>query len=426
MIIKCLKGGRVVDPVNKIDKEKDLYFGEGKILNFSDQTDSKDIEIIDVRGKIIFPGLIDLRTHLKYITSEKGENISSLTKAASAGGYTTIMLMPDTDSKADNPGAIQYVQDRINNEALINVLVCGCLTKDASGEKLAPLGSFREINVKAISDCPQSIQDNQIFAKGVEYASMFNLPVIDLPRDFSLSSHGVAHDGPVALKMGLGGYPRIAEELFVQRAISVASSLGTKIHLSSISSSGSVDMIREAKKRNVSISADVTPHHLFLTEKSISEYNPNFKTSPPLREEKDRKSLINGLFDGTIDSISSAHQPYEEHIKNVEYDLSPPGVIGIQTALSASYECLKDEKNFSWLKLISFLSTNAAKILSLDTPSFESGKNANIVIFDPLKKWSFNKSTSLSNASNCPFDNFQFNGRVEKTFMNGNLIFDSN
>lgn len=424
MNVSCLQGGRLIDPENNIDRQEDLYFVGGKIANKSEVIDAKKIEYYDVRGKIIFPGLVDLRTHLKYITSEKGENILSLTKAASSGGYTTILLIPDTETKADNSGTIQYIQDRIRNNALINVLICGCLTKGAKGSELAPLGSLKEIGVTAISDCPKSIQDNQIFSKGVEYASMFNLPVIDLPRDQSLSLGGSAHDGPIALKMGLGGYPRIAEELYVQRAISVASSLGTKIHVTSISSHGSVEMLREAKKRNVLISSDVTAHHLFLTEESISEYDPNFKTSPPLREEKDRKALINGLLDGTIDCISSAHEPHEEHVKNVEYDLAPSGVIGLETTLSVALKCLKEEKGFSWLKLISYLSSNPSRIMELEVGSFQKGKNADIVVFDPERKWTVQREGYNSNAINTPFEKSQFTGKVVKTFVNGELVFE--
>lgn len=424
MSIVCLHGGRIVDPQSEIDEQRDLFFQNGKIINLDEKADLSNCEKIDVSGKIIFPGLIDLRTHLKYITSDKGENISTLTKAASAGGYTTILLMPNSDTKADNPGAIQYIQDRIKNNGRTKVLVCGCITKGAGGKELAPLGSLKETGVIAISDCPKSIQDNQIFSKGVEYASMFNLPVIDLPRDLSLSLNGTAHDGPIALKMGLGGYPRIAEELYVQRAISVSSSSGAKIHLTSISSHGSVEMIKEAKKRNIKISSDVTPHHISLTENNISEYDPNFKTSPPLREDRDRQALIEGLLDGTIDCISTAHEPYEDHLKNVEYDLAPPGVIGLETSLSIVLKSLKENEGFSWIKLISLLSSNAAKILDLDVGTFKKGKSADIVVFDPEKKWTPSRKNNLSNASNSPYENIEQTGKVIKTFVNGEIVFE--
>ena len=423
MSITCLHGGRIVDPANEINEIKDLYFEKNKIISKPPSTSKNKIKNIDVNGKIVLPGLVDLRTHLKNITSGQSENILSGTRAAAAGGYTTILLMPDILPRADNPGTIQFIQDRILKHACVKVLLCGCLTKDAKGESLAPLGSLKEIGVAAISDCPRTTQNNQIFTKGVEYASMFDLLVIDLPRDISLSRNGSAHDGPLALKMGLGGYPRMAEELYVQRAISISKSVKTKIHLTSISSHGSVEMIRAAKEKGILISADVTPHHLSLNEDCITEFNPNFKMSPPIREEIDRNALVEGLLDGTIDCVSTAHEPFQEHEKNMEYDLSPPGVIGLETALSACYQNLKGCKEFSWLKLIDSMSYNAAKILEINSGTLSVGTSADIVIFDPELKWKYNNKNRLSLAANTPFENREFKGKVEKTFVDGKLAF---
>ena len=423
MSITCLHGGRIVDPANEINEIKDLYFEKNKIISKPPSTSKNKIKKIDVNGKIVLPGLVDLRTHLNNITSGQSENILSGTRAAAAGGYTTILLMPDILPRADNPGTIQFIQDRILKHACVKVLLCGCLTKDAKGESLAPLGSLKEIGVAAISDCPRTTQNNQIFTKGVEYASMFDLLVIDLPRDISLSRNGSAHDGPLALKMGLGGYPRMAEELYVQRAISISKSVKTKIHLTSISSHGSVEMIRAAKEKGILISADVTPHHLSLNEDCITEFNPNFKMSPPIREEIDRNALVEGLLDGTIDCVSTAHEPFQEHEKNMEYDLSPPGVIGLETALSACYQNLKGCKEFSWLKLIDSMSYNAAKILEINSGTLSVGTSADIVIFDPELKWKYNNKNRLSLAANTPFENREFKGKVEKTFVDGKLAF---
>jgi dihydroorotase len=422
-ITTYLKGGRVIDPVNNTDEIKDLYFRNGKITMPPQDDSETKIKEINVEGKIVFPGLVDLRNHLKNISGGQAENIKTGTKAAAAGGYTTILLMPDTDPRADNTGTIQYIQDRILKHASIKVLLCGCLTKEAKGESLAPLGSLKENGVVAISDCPRTTQNNQIFSKGVEYASMFNLPVIDLPRDLSLSDNGSAHDGPLALKLGLGGYPRIAEELFVQRAISVSKTVDTKIHLSSISTFGSVEMIKEAKKQNIKISADVTAHHLTLNETSINDYNPNFKTSPPIREEIDRIALIKGLNDGTIDCVCSAHQPFQEHEKNVEYDLAPSGVTGFETALSVCYNTLIEENSFSWIKLISLMSSNPPVILGEKSDQLTDGNYANITIFDPKLKWNYSEKNRETEASNSPFADKNFTGKITKTFYRGEEVY---
>jgi dihydroorotase len=252
---------------------------------------------------------------------------------------------------------------------------------------------------------------------------MFNLPVIDLPRDLSLSRRGNAHNGPQSLKMGLGGYPRIAEELFVQRAISVSKIANTRIHLTSISSSSSVEMIRDAKMKGSLITADVTPHHLSLCEKSIKEFNPNFKTSPPLREESDRLKLVQGLLDGTIDCIATAHEPYPEHEKNVEFDLAPTGVIGLETALSVCYQTLNLQNGFSWLKLISAMSLNPSNILNIDQGRLNIGSDADIVIFDPDKNWIYSTNERSSNATNSSFEYKKFKGKIVTTFFKGSEVY---
>ena len=414
----CLKGARIIDPSIESDEKRDIYFCDNKIIN---PRDAKNIEYIDASGKIIFPGLVDLRCHINDLSGGNCENIFSVTRAAAAGGYSTVVLMPNLNPIPDNPATIQFINDQIKKDACINVKLTGCLTKGSKGKALAPLGSLKNAGVVAITDSPLSPQNNQIFCKAIEYASMFDLPVIDLPRDLSLSETGNAHDGPTALKMGLGGYPRIAEELFVQRGISVSRSLGTKVHLSSISSHGSVDMIRDAKKKGVMITADVSPHHLALTETKISNYDTNFKTTPPLREEEDRKYLIEGLMDGTIDCISSAHEPVKEYEKNVEFDLSPSGVTSLETALNISLQILSKHPKFSWIKLLKFMSLNPSEIIKIDGGSLQVGNTANITIFDPSRKWKFISTTCKSRAFNTPFNNSQFSGKVIKTYVNGVL-----
>ena len=415
----CLKGGRIIDPSTEKDEKGDLYFYDDKIIS---PKDAKNIEVIDVTGKIIFPGLVDLRCHINDLSGGNGENIFSVTRAAAAGGYSTIVLMPNLNPIPDNPATIQFIKDQIKRDACINVKLTGCLTKGSNGKALAPLGSLKNAGVVAITDSPLSPQDNQIFCKAVEYASMFDLPVIDLPRDLSLSENGNAHDGPSALKMGLGGYPRIAEELFVQRAISISRSLNTRVHLSSISSFASVDLIKEAKNRDVMITADVSPQHLALTETKILNYDTNFKTTPPLREEVDRKYLIDGLMDGTIDCISTAHEPIKEYEKNIEYDLAPTGVTSLETAFNISLQQLSEHPKFTWVNLLKFMSLRPSEIINVEGGELRVGNTANIVIFDPLKKWKYHSSKSKSRAFNTPFNNEEFHGKVLQIYLNGKAI----
>ena len=412
----CLTGGRIIDPSTESDEKRDLYFYDNKIIS---PKDAKNTEFIDVTGKIVFPGLVDLSCHINDLSGGNCENIFSMTRAAAAGGYSTVVLMPNLNPIPDNPATIQFINDQIKKDACINVKLTGCLTKGSNGKALAPLGSLKNAGVVAITDSPKSPQDNQIFCKAVEYASMFDLPVIDLPRDLSLSEEGNAHDGPIALKMGLGGYPRIAEELFVQRAISISRSLKTKVHLSSISSFGSVDLIKDAKNKGVMITADVSPQHLALTESKILNYDTNFKTTPPLREEVDRKFLIDGLMNGTIDCISSSHEPVKEYEKNVEYDLAPSGVTSLETALNISLQQLSKHPKFTWINLLKFMSLRPSEIMKVEGGGLEVGSIANIVIFDPLKKWKYCSKEGKSRAFNTPFNNSEFSGKVIRTYFKG-------
>ncbi|MBT5717370.1 MAG: dihydroorotase [Opitutae bacterium] len=410
----CLRGARVIDPSQELDGICDLTVANGSIT-FASPDDSG--ETLDCSGKIIMPGMVDIRGHL-----QEPESLSSASNAAASGGYTTILIMPNSGPPADNPGAVHLMREKASKDTNIEILQCGCLTKASEGEILAPLGSLKEAGVVAVSDCPSSPQNTEIFARGLEYASMFDLPVIEFPRDLAISSSGVAHDGPVALKMGIGGYPRMAEELFVQRAITVCRNLGTKVHLTSISSVGSVELIREAKGKGISVTADATPHHLALTDECLLGYDSNSKTMPPLREELDRKAILGGVQDGTIDCISSAHEPCHKHEKEVEFDLAPAGVTGYETALSVVLGELAKSMDDPFPLITKLMSLNPSRILDVDNTIAE-GRKANLFVFDPNRNWRYQASQGRSAAKNSPYEGFDMKGSVMTTFSNGEKVF---
>ena len=410
----CLKGARLIDPSQNLDEICDLTVANGRIT-FDSPDDS--IETIDCSGKIIMPGLVDIRGHLR-----EPESLASIGEAAAFGGYTTILLMPNSGSPADNPGTVHLMREKASKVTKIEILQCGCLTKGSEGEVLAPLGSLKEAGVVAVSDCPSSPQNTEIFARGLEYASMFDLPVIEFPRDFTISSRGVAHDGPIALKMGIGGYPRMAEELFVQRAITVCRNLGTRVHLTSISSAGSVELIREAKGKEIPITADSTAHHLTLTDERLLGYDPSAKTMPPLREDLDRKAILEGVKDGTIDCISSAHEPCHEHEKEVEFDLAPAGVIGYETGLPVVFGELAKRMDDPFPLIARIMSLNPARILEVDN-SIAEGRVANLFVFDPNSSWTYKTSQGRSSAKNSPYEGLEMKGSVLVTFANGERVF---
>ena len=413
----CLSGARIVDPSKNLDESRDFWVVDGRITFGRHDGETENL---DLSGKIVMPGLIDLRSHL-----HAPESLSSASAAAAAGGYTAILAMPDVCPPADNPGAIRLMEEKASKSASINFLQCGCLTKGSKGKELAPLGSLKEAGVVAVSDCPNSPQNTEIFLKGLEYASMFDLPVIEFPRDLTVSSSGVAHDGPTGLRMGIGGYPRMAEELFVQRAITISRNIQVNIHLSSISSAGSVELIRNAKEKGILITADTTPHHLTLTDEKILGYDPNSKTMPPLREESDREAILAGILDGTIDGICTAHEPCHEHEKQVEFDLAPAGIIGYETALSIVYEELSLHEKDPFGLIAQTMSENPRRILKTPYEGIAEGAKADFVVFDPSKNWQYRVEKGVSVARNTPFDGCTIKGSVAATFSMGKQVYSA-
>jgi dihydroorotase len=420
-----IKNGRIIDPANGRDEVADLYVADGRICEAPADKESEFANVVEASGKIVAPGFIDLRAHLRELGGGGRETIASGTRAAAAGGFTTVVCMPDVSPAADNPGTIRYLQDAIQKDACIDVLLTGSITLDRKGEQLAPIGSLKKSGVVAVTDCPSSTANNEIFRRSLEYAAMFDLPIFDLPRDPFLSSNAVVHEGAQALRLGLRGWPRAAEELFVYRAVSLAMLTKAHVHLQSLSSAGSVEILQRAKERGVPVTADVTPHHLALTDSTLADYNTNLKTNPPLREESDRQALLAGLLDGTIDCIATAHEPYLEHEKDMEFDLAPFGVIGLETALSVSLESIVKSGAGSVSDMVAALTYRPASVLGLNKGTLSSGAIADIVIFDQQKEWIVIPENLESLSSNSPWLGENMTGRVTHVISAGQLIRDS-
>ena len=413
-----LVGGRLVDPNSGINQVKDLFIRDG-IIYYSAPEGKPAEQKFSIKNHVILPGLLDFRVHNRIPGDAQSETVESLTRAAAKGGFSSILAMPNTIPHSDNPGTILYIQDRIKQTSKIKVHLTGCLTIGSKGKRLAPLGSLKEAGVIAVTDCPQSVGDNQIFANALKYAKMFGLKIIEYPQDAYLSNDGEAHESPLSLKMGLPGNPRMAEELVVQRAITLSRHLEVPIHISSISSLGSVNLIKEAKESGTEITTDVSAHHLLLTEQAISQYETQAKTTPPLREEADRQALINGLKDGTIDACNSSHEPFADHLKQVEFDLAPPGVIGLETALMVVLEAMSEKDPF--LLIAEKMSTNPHQILGLESPSLKEGKLADLVVINPKLNWTYEPSLGMSLSQNSPFSGYKFTGQPILTASCGKI-----
>ena len=419
-----LKGARLLDPLNSIDKIANLYIRTGKIYFDRPKKEPKiPVKEVSLEGHVIIPGAFDIRVHSRVPGPESCETFDSISKAASCGGFTGILTMPDTDPCCDNAGTIRYIQDRIKQHATIPIWVSGALTKGRDGKLMAPLGSLKEAGIVAATDCPRPSANSQIFLNSVQYAKMFDLPVIEYPQDFQLCQNGNAHESALSFKMGLGGYPRVAEEMAVQKAIAVSKALEVSIHLSSISTAESVVALRQAKKDGIKISADVTANHLFLNETAISQYDTSAKLIPPLREEMDRIRLIEGVLDGTIDAITSAHLPHPSHLKQIEFDKSPSGATGLETCIPTSIEAFKTMCKDPYPVIVNAICNAPRKVLKLSQPKIQNNELANITIINGSTEWRYDADLDNSHARNSPLNDHSFNSKIVFTAVNGRIVY---
>ena len=410
-----IKGGTVIDPISQKAQKRDLLVKDGIYIDPIKSDTST--EIIEANGHYIMPGLFDLRCHLNQPGVSFQDSVDLISRKASAGGFTSILAMPKLSSMADNPETLKYTKESIINDNHINIYLSGCLTLGTQGKSLAPMGSLKETGIIAVTDCPNCTQNNQIYSKAAEYASMFDLPIIELPRDYSLSPEASAHESLLSLKM--------AEELFVARSILISKYCETQIHLSSITSKGSVELIKEAKEAGVRITSDTTANHLYCTEKQIKDFDPLSKPLPPFRESEDQAALIDAVRNGIIDSVSTGHQSFSFDDKSKEFDKAPSGTLGLENAFLQIFSKLETNTIEERLTLISrIMSKKPAQILNLKPVSFENNKLANFFIFNPKGKTIIERKLDVRGGVNLPYNRQEFEGEILKTVARGKLIYE--
>ncbi|HBU70118.1 MAG TPA: dihydroorotase [Elusimicrobia bacterium] len=418
-----ISGGRVIDPAFKSDKKMDLLISDGVIERVADKITDKADTKIDARGKIVAPGLIDIHTHLREPGHEEEETIASGTRAAAKGGYTSIFCMPNTHPPLDNAPAVEFVLMKAQKEGLINVFPIGCITKESAGVELAEIGVLKSAGVIAISDDGNPVMDSQVMRHALEYTKMFSLPVISHAEDKNLSKNGVMNEGGVSTVLGLRGIPNQSEDIMVSRDIMLAELTGGHLHVAHVSTEGSVDLIRRAKKNKIKVTAETCPHYFTLTDEAVKNYDTNTKMKPPLRAQRDVEAIIKGLSDGTIDCIASDHAPHTEEEKNKEYDLAPFGIIGLESTLSLVIMDLIDKKILSWPQAICLMSGNPASIFGLNgRGKIKSGCVADIVVIDPLKEFVLTKNSILSKSKNSPYIGKKMKGAAEYTIAGGKIV----
>ena len=427
MNILSIKGGKVVDTYSNKIIQKDLFIKNGIFVGEKNLTaEFNNATTIDAADKYIIPGLTDLRCHLEQPGLSFQKSVQSISRQGLAGGYTSLLAMPALSSFADNPETLRYFKDSICKDDMLDIHLSGCLTMGTKGDTLAPIGSLKEMGIVAVTDCPNSPQNNQIYLKAVEYASMFDLPILDLPRDYSLSPDASAHESLLSYKLGLKGSPRISEELFVQRSILASKYTNAKIHLTSVSSFGSVELIEKAKRDGIKITSDTTSNHLTYTEDLIEKYDSMAKAYPPFREESDRLRLNEAVQRDTIDSISSGHQQCGFNEKRVEFDLAPCGVLGLEQSFVQLIKNSGDSEKLenSLIKITKKMSEKPREILNLNELKVSEGKTADFFIYDPKAKTKIERDEESTVGQNYPQNSQEISGAVIKTFVKGRCLYD--
>ena len=418
-----IRRARVVDPASRRDSTGDLFVRDGRIVPSLSPAERARARKIDARGLVAAPGLVDIHVHFREPGQTHKETIATGSRAAAAGGFTTVVCMPNTTPPADNAGTIQYILDAARRDALVKVLPTGCITIGMKGEALAPIGSLKRAGVVAITDDGDCVQSNEVMRRAIEYAKMFDLPVLDHCQDQSMTDGAVMNEGDMAIRLGLRGWPNAAEDLVVSRNVILSSYTGAHIHVQHVSSSRAVDIIRRAKADGVRITAEATPHHIALTDAALSTYDTNFKMNPPLRTEADRAAIIAGLRDGTLDCIATDHAPHTDYEKDREFDYAPNGILGLETALPVVLEVLVRQNRFRLARALDLMTRRPARILSLPAGSLAVGAAADICIFDPEEEWTYDAKAGYSKASNSPWHGRKLRGRVKATVVDGRIVF---
>jgi dihydroorotase len=452
-VMSCLllSGGRVVDPSQELDAVADVLLRDGRVAAIGKEVSAPgDAERMDMSGLWVCPGLIDLHVHLREPGQSGKETLATGTAAAARGGFTTVVCMPNTSPVIENAGTVGLIREKARREGVVNVYVTGAITRNIAGEELAPIGSLKQAEVVAITDDGHCVQNNELMRRALEYAKMFDLPVMDHCQDYALVSDGVMHEGYWSTVLGLRGWPAAGEEMIVARNIVLAELTGTHVHCQHLSTAGSVELLRAARKRGVPISGEACPHHFTLTDASIAgsesfwhedgkwifgyhkpsttvlptwpNYDTNLKMNPPLRSARDREAILEGLVDGTIEVICSDHAPHADYEKDVEFDYAPFGITGLETELPLSLMQLYHTGRISASNLIAKFTTAPARILRLNKGTLRTGADGDVTVIDPDRSWVFQKKDSASKSRNTPFDGWNLKGKAMMTIVGGKIV----
>lgn len=416
-----IKGGHIVDPSQGIDSVEDILIEDGIITSIGKDLDRAET-VIDASGCVVAPGLVDMHVHLREPGFEYKETIRTGTRAAATGGVTTVACMPNTKPAIHSSEVVRWIQKKAETDACIHVEIVGSITRDLSGEVLSDIKDMIAAGIIAISDDGKTTMDEKLMEQAMTMIAPTNIPLISHAEDHNLSAGGAMHKGEQSERLGIPGIPSEAEWRIVERDIALAEKTGAKLHIAHISTKESVELVREAKRKGIRVTAEAGPHHFTLTDEAVTGEKTETKVNPPLRAHSDVEAVIGALLDGTIDAIATDHAPHDAASKQVPYAQASFGISGIETSLALSYTELVLKRGMPVAKLIALMATNPAAILGVERGTLKPGASADIIIIDTDKKWTVDPEVFESMGKNTPFKDVVVQGLVRDVFAGGKCI----
>jgi dihydroorotase len=419
-----IKHGRVVDPTQRLDQGLNVLIVDGKVARLAERIEDKDAQVFDATGLVVAPGFIDAHVHLREPGFEYKETIASGTAAAVAGGFTAVCCMPNTEPPNDNAAVTEFIRARAAEAGLARVYPVGAVSKGLEGEELAEIGEMVRAGAVAFSDDGKPVHNAYLMRRVLEYTQIFDVPVVDHCEELKLVAKGVMNEGPVATRLGLRGMPAAAEEVMVARDVALAELTGGRVHIAHLSTRGALERVREGKARGAKVTCEVTPHHVALTDEAVAEssFDTDTKMNPPLRSEEHVKALIQGVLDGTVDSLATDHAPHHADEKALEFDLAPFGVVGLETAVPVTYDLLVRRHKLPLRLFVALWSSNPARVFGLPGGSLKVGSPADVTLLDLDARVTVNPDRFRSLSRNTPFAGQRLRGWPAATVVGGKLV----
>jgi len=417
-----IKNGRVIDPANNLDRICDVLISDGKIAEVG-RVDKQAGTVIDAAGKLVTPGLIDIHVHFREPGDEEEETIASGSAAAVAAGFTSVVCMPNTNPTIDNETHVEYIHRKGRKARKTHVYTMGAITKQMQGVELAEMGFMAEAGAVGFTDDGNGVQDPAVMLRALKYAAMFDVVIAQHCQDNSFAGDGVMNAGYYSTILGLPGISTLAEEAMLWRDIQLVKKTNVRYHAQHISTAGSVELIRAARKESLPVTCEVTPHHLLLTDQCCAEYDTNYKVNPPLRSDKDIDALKQAIAEGLVDALVSDHAPHLQSEKELEFLAAPFGIAGLECALGLYVKALLEPGILDWPGLISLMTERPAKIIGVDKGTLGKGRQGDVTIINPDAEYKIDVSKFRSKSKNCPYHGWMVTGKVEKTIVGGEIRF---